>query len=76
VQSGITRQRVENLAAVGDVGDQGAYLGIVERPGVEVEHVVAAFDQVLDDVAAGLAAAAGKHDQFRHFVLHDRGNGR
>ena len=70
VQAHIARQRVEHLAAVGDVGDQRADLRIVERLGVEVEHLVAALDQILDDMAAGLAAAAGEHDPLRHFVLH------
>jgi hypothetical protein len=28
------------------------------------------FDQILNDMPAGLAAAAGEHDPLRHFTLH------
>ena len=66
VQAHIAGQRVEHLAAVGDVGDQRAHLGVVERLGVEVQHLVALVDQILDDMPAGLAGAAGEHDSLRH----------
>ena len=66
VQAHIARQRVEHLAGIGDVGDERAHLRIVERLRVEVQHLVAVVDQMLDDMAAGLAAAAGEHDALRH----------
>ena len=66
VQAHIARQGVEHLAAVGDVGDEGADLGVVERLRVDVEHLVPLVDEIFDDMAAGLAAAAGEHDPLAH----------
>jgi hypothetical protein len=57
-------ERVEHLAGIGDVGDEGARLGIVQRLGVEVEDLVAVVQQDLQSVLARLAAAAGKDHSF------------
>ena len=70
VQAHIARKCVEHLAAVGDVGDQRADLGIVERLGVDVQHLVALVDEVLNDMLSSLAATAGEHYAFAHFTLH------
>ena len=62
VQAHIAGERVEHLAGIGDVGDQGAGLRIVQRLGVEVQHLVAAIEQDLQRMLARLAAAAGEDD--------------
>ena len=60
MQAGIARQRIEHLAGIGDVGDQCADCGIVERLGIEIENPIAAIDEILHDMAPGLAAATGE----------------
>ena len=45
-------------------------IGLSSGSRVEIEDLVATLDQILDDMAAGLAAAAGEHDPLGHFVLH------
>ena len=66
LQPHVARQRIEHLAGIGDVGDERPHLWIVERLLVEVQHLVAVLDEIFDDMAAGLAAAAGEHDALGH----------
>ena len=70
----VARQRIEHLAGIRDVGDERADLRIVERLGVEVQHLVAGVDEILDDMPAGLAAAAGEHDALCHEIPRSQAN--
>jgi hypothetical protein len=66
VQAHIAREGVEDLTRIRDVRDERAYLRIVERLQIKVQHLVAVVGQMLDHVAARLAAAASEHDALRH----------
>jgi hypothetical protein len=69
VQAGIMGERVEHLAGIGDVGDEGARLGVVQRLGVEVQDLVAVIEQNLQRMLACLAAAAGKYNSLHIQIL-------
>ena len=71
VQSRIAGQRVEHLSAVGDIGDQRPNAGIVEPLGVDIEHLMAPLDEILDDMPSSFAAPAGEHNPLRHPVLQN-----
>ena len=59
-------QGVENLAAVGDVGDQRVDAGMIERLEIKVQDRIALGQQIRHGVTAGLAGAAGEDDAFCH----------
>lgn len=70
VQACIAGQCVENLPAVGDIRDQCPNARIVEPLRVDIENLVAPFDEILDNMPSSFAAPAGEHDPLRHLVLH------
>ena len=55
-------QRVERLAAVGEVGDQRGDAEAVERLQIDIEDGIAVSDEMGNGVPAGLAGSAGEHD--------------
>ena len=59
------RQHLESLAEIGKVGLHERAIVAGRRHGVDVEHLVAVFEQVFHASAADLAAAAG-HNHARH----------
>ena len=62
-------QRVEDLTAVGEVGDQRVDAGEIERLQIDIHHRIAARDEVGDDVPSGLAAPSREHHPLDHRFL-------
>ena len=62
LEAEMRRQRVEGLAAVGEIGDQSVDAGQVERLPIDVEDVMALDDEMGDGVPPGLAGPAGEDD--------------
>jgi hypothetical protein len=58
-------ERLDRLAKVGQVGVEEASDQFARRNHVDVEHIVAAVDEVADNGTSGLAAAAC-HDHSCH----------
>src|ERR1700676_2929836 len=58
VNAGVNPDRPESLARVGQVGDQRPAAGLGSRLEVDVENLVAAIEQLLEDPGADLAASA------------------
>jgi hypothetical protein len=52
---------VEGLAAIREIGDQGADTGMVERFEIDIEQVVAPALQMRQDMPASLAGSSGEH---------------
>ena len=59
-------ERVEDLAALGEVDLEGVDVWVVERDEIEVEDLVTLGEEVWDDVTPGLAGSAGEYDTFGH----------
>ncbi len=63
-KAGVRGQRVESLAAVGQVGDQRLHARQVERLQIDIEDGIAVGDEMRHGVAAGLARSPGEDDAF------------
>jgi hypothetical protein len=63
------RQRVEGLAAVGQIGDQGVDPRMIERLEVDVEKLVTLAHQMRQNMPAGLAGSSGEYHALAcHFL--------
>ena len=73
VEAEMRRQGVEGLAAVGQIGDQGADLRMIERLEVDVEKLVTLVHQMGQNMPAGLASSSGEYHALAcHFCLIHR----
>src|ERR1700694_3797157 len=61
VEAEMRRQGVEGLAAVGQIGDQGADLWMIERFEVDVEKLVTFAHQMGQNMPAGLAGSSREY---------------
>ena len=59
-------ERVECLAAVGDIGDERVHARTVERLQIDIEDVMALGFEPGNHMASGLAGAAGEDDALGH----------
>jgi len=73
VETEMRRQRVEGLAAVGQIGDQGVDPRMIERFEVDVEKFITLADQMRQNMPAGLAGSSGEYHALAcHFLSHHR----
>jgi hypothetical protein len=57
------RDRIEGLPAIGQVDDHRVDTWKIERHEIEIQHLVAALQQVGNDIAADLAATPCENDR-------------